>query len=637
MNYFIGALNSDSNQFLQESIKQLQRRAKWAHYVFTPAIVSQHFNAVYLSKKASNPVDFSLRSDSSICRDETPNIRIFDKKNLATHSAERPDSHGIEQKKGAINLLQAQLESDNDEDKTKCLNAIQGDFRLISCNSKRCSVLLAVSPFNPRTLFYAQLESSPASWIVSDNLELILVFLLPKVDKTSLALWLSGRPDPNRSMFSNIHQVPQACFVNLCSTGQINTKSFWDIDPNKQFNDTPVDELKEQLKEIINHNISRNIDDAPKCQAVFTQMSGGLDSTTVSVLALKLAKQENISLHTVSHTYPNTKSCDESTNIEAMLQQHSFANNHFIELEKYTHMSFTELYPTHIQNPGVVMSPKYYEEAMLLKSYDAKLLLTGNGGDEMFWGHSLTYYDRLRTGDIKVVSELIKAASALKLPLTSTLRSVFLRPFIKYDLMPFVRLANRVTALQKGIAKPSWLTAMAKGLVEQAGLRTNPFHDKHAELAKFARYDGMFNTSTFNSMRSYQAVFDEFNLSVAHPLFSKEIAEFSFAIPQKMHISGQYPKLFLRQTMNNDLPEKVCWNNQKTVFDQHFAKLVKQNRTTLRLLLQHDGLADLGLLDNKLILSVFDSVVNHQVPSINVDLLYAILVQAWYQTHIEKQ
>ena len=636
MNYFLGALHDDSGQFLQDSIKQVKRHAKWRDCRFTTAIVSQHFNAGYLSLPASNSAHPSEIYNPPNCKYEAQNICIFDKENLASQAATLSDSDNILQQISITNSLQAQLETADDKKHAKCLNAIQGDFRLIYSNSKYSSVLLAVSPFNPKTLFYAQLSNNPSTCIVSDNLELILLLLSPKADITSLALWLSGRPDPNRSMFSNIHQVPQACIVHLHSSGLVLTNRFWDIDPHKQLNKVPFCELRDQLKHTITQSISQSIADTPKRQAVFTQLSGGMDSTTVSVLALQLAKQNNINLHTVSHMYPNTESCDESANIEAMLERHTFAKSHVIELEKYTKMSFGGLYPTHIQNPGIVMSPKYYEEAMLVKSYGANLMLTGNGGDEMFWGHSLTYYDRLKRGDIKVVSELIKAVNSLKLPMASTLRSVFLRPFLQYDLMPFVHLANRVKALQKGIGKPPWLTTMAKGLVEQTSSLINPFSDKHAELAKFARYDGMFNTSTFNSMRSYQAVFDEFNLKVAHPLFSKELAEFSFAIPQKMHISGQYPKLFLRQTMNSELPEQVCWNKHKIVFDQHFAKLVKQNRTSLRLLLQHTGLADLGLLNNKLILSVFDNVVNQQVPSINVDLLYAILVQSWYQTHIEQ-
>lgn len=649
MKYFFGLVHTNSNSALHTTIKQLKRIAKWQDYEFTPAITSSFFTAGYLGIPKR------------------------------TQAAGDPN-----------NIITSTLNTtlDKNEAIARYLNAFHGDFRLASLNTKQDSVVLAVSAFNPQTLFYAAMPDCAGAFIVSDNIALISALVPPKVDLTSIALWLSGRPDPNRSMFSNIQQVSQASFVVMSKSGGLHSQRFWDIDPDRSANNTPEEELQDELKHIIRQSISRstincssritsnsnssilNLNSSnsnPEISApypnsinsgcapgvvtnieastqnhptVFTQLSGGMDSTTVSVLALQLSQQlgheSNFELHTVSHTYHNTESCDESLNIEAMLRRHNFTKSHFIELEKYTDMSFTDLYPTHFQNPGMVMSPKYLEEAELLKSYGAQVLLTGNGGDEMFWGHSLTYYDRLRKGDVRVIPEFVKAAKALKLPLSSSFRSVFLRPFLHYDIMPFLGLASRVSSLQKGVGKPPWLTDMATTLIHQADTRTNPFADRHAELAKFARYDGMFNTSTFNSMRSYQAVFDEFDLKVAHPLFTKALAEFSFAVPQKMHLSGKYPKLLLRKTMTKELPEQVCWNEQKTVFDQHFAKLVKQNSTSLRLLLQNTALADLGLVDNTRILNAFDNVVNQAVPSINVDLLYVILLQSWYQTHIEQ-
>jgi hypothetical protein len=253
----------------------------------------------------------------------------------------------------------------------------------------------------------------------------------------------------------------------------------------------------------------------------------------------------------------------------------------------------------------------------------------------MFWGHSLTYYDRVKKADTKVFSEVIQGARALNLPIWPTIRSVFVRPFIKYDLMPFLHLAQRYSELRNSSHVPPWLTSQAKEMVNAHNQKAfNTFDGKGSELGKYARYEGIFNTSTFNSMRSYQAVFDEFNLQVEHPLFTSTIAEFSFAVAQKHHISGKYPKLLLRKAMNNVLPRQVCWDDHKIVFDQHFAKLVQQNAQSIRLLLSHTGLEELGLVNNAALLAVFDRLVSSASPSLNVDLLYAILVQSWYQTHI---
>lgn len=537
------------------------------------------------------------------------------------------------------------------------LNRITGHFRMCIFSESAQSLLLATSAFNPETLFYAQLKEFPDTYVVSNSLTCLLQIQSPKVNQNALALWLSGRPNPNLSLYSNIKQVPQANYVILNRKKPPSAHQYWNIEPqtdasvvdvsnnftstNKQNNSKNLEIQQQTLSTILKNSVKSHVitnnDDKP----IFTQLSGGMDSTTVSALAHTLLKNANKRLHSISHTYRNTHSCDEMDNIQSMTSTFAFAENHFIELDKYTHMSFRELYPTHAQSPGMVLSPKYYEEAQLMKQNGASILLTGNGGDEMFWGHSLAYYDRLKKGDTKVIKEVAKSAKQLGLPVLKTLRTVFASPFIKYDLKPFLRMADRFTQLNSPDYFPPWLTEKSRTLITQENTFKNPFANPGNELSKCARYEGVFNTSTFNSMRSYQAVFDEFNLQhqtdlqVRHPLFTKEIAAFSFEVDQHLHISGHYPKLLLRQTMGEILPKQVCWNQQKTVFDQHFAKLISENVSSLRLLLSHTALQDIGLLDNEKLLHAFDKVVNSKTPSLNVDLLYAILVQSWYQTHIE--
>ena len=85
--------------------------------------------------------------------------------------------------------------------------------------------------------------------------------------------------------------------------------------------------------------------------------------------------------------------------------------------------------------------------------------------------------------------------------------------------------------------------------------------------------------------------------------------------------------------MQDYLPDSICWNKHKTVFDHHFANLIRNNQDELRLLLSHTGLQDLGLLDNEVLQAAFDDLVNDREKTLNVDMLYAILTQLWFQTH----
>jgi len=648
MNHLIAAVGEQAKQALDTVIQQLSTNSIWQDSQFTKAQDQNGLTVAYCSPKPISGLPSLFSAQKSLIIRSRKSIQAFKLDcNAPFGSKLAPSKSGSSDNLSSDDNFCDALLADLLQQPHKSLQQLHADFTLIAHNQVDQTCLLAVSPFNPQTLFYVAMPRMTNTFVVSSNIKLLLAFMPKKVNADVLALWLSGRPNPHLCMYQDIHQLEPGTFAKI-SSENVNVERFWDINPNTTLHSEPTEELAKQLKQHIYQSVSSHLADAQNDTAIFSQMSGGMDSTSVSAIAHHILDQEVVGpsdthktntqnrLHTISHTYKHTESCDESDNINAMMQRYAFTQSHFIELDKYTQMSFAELYPTHAQSPGMVMSPKYFEEAALMQQHGAKLLLTGNGGDEMFWGHSLAYYERVKKGDTRVISEVIKSAKELNLPVLRTLKNVFVQPFIKYDLLPFLHLANRFSQLKASAQLPPWLTQKSKYLIEQAhACSHNVFALPKADLTSYARYEGLFNTSTINSMRSYQAVFDNFDLKVEHPLFNTDIAEFSFALPQHLHISGKYPKLLLRQAMQNDLPKSVCWDEQKTVFDQHFAKLVKENAHSLRLLLQHDALADLGLLDNRALLAAFDQLVANEHPSLNVDLLYAILVQSWYQSHVE--
>lgn len=504
-----------------------------------------------------------------------------------------------------------------------CFSRLPGDFVCILNDQNTNELVLACSAFNSRTLFYTQIDGCT---LVSSDVELLGQIVTPEIDELSILGWLSGRPDPNRSMFQNIQQVPQANMVKVSLAGQITSEKLWDIDPNNQIHYSSETEYQSHFLTLLKDSVAAR---TLSSQSMFSQLSGGMDSTSITALAKQISDDRSAKLTTISHTYRNTKSCDELDNINSMLDKLALQRSHFVELDEYTTWSFSKLYPTRLQSPGIVMSPKYYQEAALIKAAGADLLLTGNGGDEMCWGHSYAYRDRLMSGELSVISEVLGTTRELNMPILRSLYNVLIKPS-----MPHALLAILGKQPINDHYLPPWLTPKSIAqLTEQDNNKYNPF-DKSTSLAKKARYEGLFYSSTYNSMRSYQAIGDQYGFEVQHPFFDKAIAEFSFAIPQKQHIRGRFPKYLLRCTMHDYLPASVCWDQTKTVFDQHFANLVRANQNELRQLLSHRGLHDLGLIDNDQLMSSFERVVNDPNGSLNVDLLYAILTQSWYQTHI---
>jgi asparagine synthase (glutamine-hydrolysing) len=506
---------------------------------------------------------------------------------------------------------------------------LEGDFSYVLWDEHNSQLHMARNAFNARSLYTLTLNNS---LFVACDAKLLSQHPDVKVtvNKTAVLQWLSGRPDPNLCMFNEISLLPGGHRMVFSADGTSKTKQFWDIDPSLLIRYQSEDEYKQAFFALLHKSVeSRLVSSAP---AVFSQMSGGMDSTSVTSLANLICQKQGTALHTMSHRYQDTQSCDELDKINDMIASLNLKHSHFIDLDHYQSTDFSQLYPTDYDSPGIVLSPKYHQELALIKSLGADVLLTGNGGDETCWGHSATYRTRLYSGELGVVKEVVTASRELQQPVARTLYSVFVSPLVPEAL---TQLLNLVRGKPRANTQhPPWLGNAATEWDWQVTLE-NPYSSRFSP-AKHARYEGIHTTSTFNSMRSYQKVADEYGVEVRHPFFDQKIVEFSFAIPEKMLIQGVYPKWLLRQTMQDYLPASICWNKHKTVFDHHFANLIRNNQVELRLLLSHTGLQDLGLLDNNVLLKAFDDVVNDNNKTLNVDMLYAILTQLWFQTHCEK-
>lgn len=506
------------------------------------------------------------------------------------------------------------------------MQRLRGNFCYVLWDEEKQELHAAIDPFSARNLFYLQVGG--LFYIASDAR---LLALHPRVSVTAnrraLAQWLRGQPDPFVSMFNEMGMLPGGHRLRLTRNNDVHTARFWDIDPDHEIRYSTTPEYTAHFLELLSTSVRNRMQS--RSGTIFSQMSGGMDSTSITALAITLARDNQQQLHTVSHCYRNTASCDELEKIQHMVQHLQLRNTHYVELDGFADLSFRALYPSDFDNPGIVHSPKYQQELSLIQDSGADVLLTGNGGDEACWGHSASYRARLLRGELGVIAEVVSACGELNEPIARSLRNIFLRPLATDFLSTLYHMAGRIP--RPHAEHPPWLAKQAVQALEQESAY-NPYSASFSP-AKHARYASIRTTSTYNSMRSYQKVANHYGVDVRHPFFDPALVEFSFAVPEKLLIQGIYPKWLLRKTMEPYLPAEVCWNRHKVIFDQHFANLLRRNAAEIRQLLSHTALQDLGLVNNAILLSKFDAVANDPAGQLNVDLLYAILTQSWFQQH----
>jgi len=510
------------------------------------------------------------------------------------------------------------------EDAAALSRTIKGAHTAFCWATDKQQLIASRDALNQHCLYYARVGqvtviSSEASFIAG------LLPAKPALNPAALACWLAGEPNPELCLYNNIDVLPMGCSLQASPDGGVNTQSFWDIDPAHRLELASDDAYRDAFYQLLYESVSDHI--AGDDRLVVSQMSGGMDSTSITALAHQLLGSQR-SCRPLSHLYSQSESCDESDNIKAMYAHLGLQDPIQITVDAGAHRDFLSLYPTDFDSPGTVLSPRYHQECEIIQAVGSHRLLTGNGGDEMCWGHASAYTQRLKQGEFGVLSEVLKACKQTGMAPWPVFRSLFVKPMIPQSLMA---LARQIKGRQPADL-PAWLTPKASALARETGTVTNPFNPNKDEVG-YARYQALKTTSTFNSLRSYQKVAWQYGIEVAHPFFDPRIAEFSFAVPPKQLIRGAYPKWLLRNAMDNLLPESVCWNVQKVTFDNHFGQLVKDNAESLRKLLEDSRLEEMGLLDNSKLLSAFDQTVGSNKAHVHVDLLYAILTQRWIQQH----
>jgi asparagine synthetase B (glutamine-hydrolysing) len=510
--------------------------------------------------------------------------------------------------------------------KENIFSELEKSFLIVSLPADENSIHIATDPLSSRSIYWMQDDSGV---LVSTDLQFIQTMLgRPlRLSERGLSSWLSGYPNPAISLFEEINVLPIGYRLELPMENRAKITQFWDIEPENTVILESQSEYSEYFYNLLNNSVTSACDSQQ--QVIASQMSGGLDSTSITALANDYLNSAGKNVLPLSHMYSQSKKSDESQLVKDMLLFLDIDQSIQMTVDEGEDRDFLALYPSDLESPGTVLSPRYVKELALVKQAGADVLLTGNGGDEMCWGHSAAYTQRFKQGDWRVVTEVLKACGAVGMSKRQVLCNLFVKPFVPELVLKMLTL-NRTRSNEQSV--PIWITDKAKSLAIEETRIDNPFN-KQKDPVGYNRYNSLKTTSTYNAVRSYEKVAQQFDIDVRHPFFNTQLAEFSFAIPDKQLIQGPFPKWLLRHSMQDHLPESVCWNLKKTTFDQHFGNLVRENASELRQVLSDTRLADMGLVNQSLLLTEFDRVVANPDLPLQVDLLYAILTFTWLKTH----
>ena len=268
---------------------------------------------------------------------------------------------------------------------------LNGQFAIALWDSNRDRLVLVRDRVGIRPLFYTILPNR--TLVFASEIKSIFNYpgVVPEIDTAGInqvfTLWVNVPP---RTVFKNIHELPPGHFM-VVTPDSIQTKRYWKLEYPRinDYEERSLSYYQERLKDIIFDAISIRLRaDVP----VAAYLSGGIDSSIISAL---VKKHHNNQLKTFSVAFTD-KGYDERSYQEEMVN--FLGTDHKIIEASYESIgkSFSDVV-WYAEKPMIRTAPApLFLLSGLVKSDNMKVVLTGEGADEVFGGYNIFKEDKVR-------------------------------------------------------------------------------------------------------------------------------------------------------------------------------------------------------------------------------------------------
>jgi len=379
----------------------------------------------------------------------------------------------------------------------------------------------------------------------------------------------------SETFFSGIQQLPPAHYLVLNHAG-IHVNRYWDLEPACRDQDRPskanghdAEEYARQFYHLLRDSVRLRLrSDVP----VGTCLSGGLDSSSIVCLMRDLLSEGGEKSFRITERLKTFSSCfdeqkyDERDFIQAVLQK-TRAEENLVFPSPHELFDVIPKMIWHQDEPFESTSIYAQWNVMkLAREKGMKVLLDGQGGDELLAGYS-DYYFSLFADLFATISwrSLVEEMTDYfrsyphRLPMWMVvLRTVFL--LVPQSLQPSSRRLL-------GLDKPNWLAAdfvAAHGFdrgasINGAASSRGGYFDRHLyrRLAVF----GLPSLLRYEDRDSMA-----FSIEARVPFLDHRLVEFVFSLPYRQKIHRGVTKVILRNAMKGTLPEKVRTRADKMGF-----------------------------------------------------------------------
>jgi asparagine synthase (glutamine-hydrolysing) len=442
----------------------------------------------------------------------------------------------------------------------ECIQKFRGMFAFALWDGRKKRLLAARDRVGIKPLYYTLLENQ--TLVFGSELKTILVHPGVKraLEPRALDFYLTFEyiPEPF-SVFRNIHKLPAGTFL-IYANGIIDIKKYWEIDVEPNGEPLPMGRgaslasLEEGLYELLKESVkARLISDVP----LGAFLSGGIDSSAIVGLMHELGVSP-IKTFSIGFEDATYNELDHARRISQ-----KFHTDHEEFILQPQALELTEKLIHHLDEPFGDFSifPTYLVSKMA-RSH-VKVILSGDGGDELFAGYE--HYQAQKLSRLPLVSALSRPMPAIlkKFPPSSKKKGAWnkLRRYTQgfehphalrhFRWMMFLNQKERKRLYSNDLIHelegPKFFQMIPplEELLPQAERFDDISGELYLDLKTYLVDDILVKVDRMSMATS---------LETRVPLLDHKVVELAFQIPGHLKLKGMTTKWILKKTMERLLP-----------------------------------------------------------------------------------
>jgi len=473
-----------------------------------------------------------------------------------------------------------------------------GEFALLLFDGVAQKIVLARDHIGARFLYYYHdTEKLICCSELAPLIEALRITL--EINNDYVAGYLMYDPEPELTPYKKIHAVKPFHVVTFNGDGLRREKRFWDLAAVRPIRFKTDAEYEEGFRFHFTNAVRGPLrTDGP----VFSDLSGGLDSSSIVCVAHQLIEKDEVparELYTASLISTGSPTSDQTKYIRCIEEHVGRAGYHIDELDWPLFSTLSPENALVTLNPLLFCDAKHRRISNLMERANARVVLSGVGGDEIACAQQnpgpeladLLFGFRLRS-----LHERLKAWSRrTKRPYVTLLRDAASR------LLPH-SLRTRHEIKKPGVV-PDFLLEQ---FVNEFSLRR-----RHVARPPFACDTPSTNDQALGFWTAARSIATGWRSEltrgyISYPFLARPLVEFMQGIPHTQRVQLGKSRFLMRRALKDVLPDVIVKRRDKGNPQETIARAFMREWPRLRPFFESSRISAYSYVDNALFLSTVE-------------------------------